>query len=43
MLFRSRLHERDEFAGDVEAIRVLTDGTLEGMADPRRGGTALGF
>ena len=38
-----RLAEHDELAGDVEAILVRPDGTLEGMSDPRRGGTALGF
>ena len=30
-------------SGDVQAIRVLPDGTLHGYSDPRRGGTALGF
>ncbi len=34
--------ERDEFSGDVQAVGVHTDGTLEGVADPRRGGMALG-
>lgn len=29
--------------GDVQAIRVRGDGTLEGQSDPRRGGAALGF
>ncbi len=38
-----RLAEHDELAGDVEAILVRPDGTLDGMSDPRRGGTALGF
>ena len=37
-----RLAARDELAGDVEAIRRRPDGTLEGIADPRRGGTAIG-
>ena len=35
--------EREELSGDVEAIQVLPDGSLAGLADPRRGGTALGF
>jgi gamma-glutamyltranspeptidase/glutathione hydrolase len=29
--------------GDVEAVAVGADGVLQGVADPRRGGTALGF
>jgi gamma-glutamyltranspeptidase/glutathione hydrolase len=33
---------RDELSGDVQAVRVAADGTLEGVADPRRGGVALG-
>jgi gamma-glutamyltranspeptidase/glutathione hydrolase len=28
--------------GDVQAVAVGTDGSLQGVADPRRGGTALG-
>ncbi len=42
---RSRGHtvvEGPEHTGDVQAIRVGDDGTLEGVADPRRGGVALG-
>jgi gamma-glutamyltranspeptidase/glutathione hydrolase len=35
--------ERTELAGDVQAVRVWPDGTLEGVADPRRGGAALGL
>ena len=34
--------ERDELSGDVQAVAVGRDGTLEGVADPRRGGVALG-
>jgi gamma-glutamyltranspeptidase/glutathione hydrolase len=32
-----------EVWGDVEAVGVRTDGSLVGVADPRRGGTALGI
>ena len=42
---RDRGHEvveRDEVSGDVQAVAVHPDGTLEGVADPRRGGVALG-
>ncbi|MFW6199004.1 MAG: gamma-glutamyltransferase, partial [Gemmatimonadota bacterium] len=35
--------ERDSFSGDAHVILVEDDGTLQGMADPRRGGTAAGF
>ena len=35
------VEERTEPWGDVQAIRVEQDGTLEGVADARRGGTAL--
>ena len=35
--------ERSELSGDVQAVRVREDGTLEGAADPRRGGVALGL
>jgi gamma-glutamyltranspeptidase/glutathione hydrolase len=38
-----RIKTREDLSGDVEAIRVRPDGILEGLADPRRGGTALGF
>ena len=35
--------EAREAWGDVEAVGIAADGTLEGVADPRRGGTALGL
>jgi gamma-glutamyltranspeptidase / glutathione hydrolase len=35
--------ERTEFSGDVQAVRVSATGVLEGVADPRRGGVALGL
>ena len=38
-----RVRVRDELSGDMEAIQALPDGTLQGMADPRRGGVALGW
>ena len=38
-----RVVERDEWSGDVQAVRIRADGALEGMADPRRGGVALGL
>ncbi|KPJ87690.1 MAG: hypothetical protein AMS18_14295 [Gemmatimonas sp. SG8_17] len=31
------------YIGDVQAIMVLPDGTLEAVSDPRRGGAAVGF
>jgi len=31
------------YIGDVQAIMVLPDGTLQGVSDPRRGGTAVGI
>jgi gamma-glutamyltranspeptidase len=34
---------REDLSGDVEAIAVVPGGGLEGLADPRRMGTALGF
>ncbi|HEX9709458.1 MAG TPA: gamma-glutamyltransferase, partial [Candidatus Thermoplasmatota archaeon] len=37
------LVERSELSGDVQAIVVLPDGTLQGQSDPRRGGAALGY
>ena len=30
------------YQGDTQSIQVLPDGTLTGVADPRRGGAALG-
>ena len=35
--------ERSELSGDVQAIQVNGDGTLEGVPDPRRGGVAIGL
>ena len=35
------VHERPERWGDVQAVLALEDGRCEGVADPRRGGTAL--
>ncbi len=37
------LSERSGVSGDVEAIMVMPDGTLEAAADPRRGGAAVGW
>lgn len=37
------LVERGGVSGDVEAIMVMPDGTLEAAADPRRGGAAVGW
>jgi gamma-glutamyltranspeptidase/glutathione hydrolase len=34
---------RGGISGDVQAIRILSDGTLEGQSDPRRGGRAVGY
>ena len=34
--------ERDGYQGDVQSIVVMPDGTLHGVADPRRGGAAVG-
>jgi gamma-glutamyltranspeptidase/glutathione hydrolase len=31
------------YIGDIQAILVRRDGTLEGLSDPRRGGAAIGF
>ncbi len=42
---RTRGHtvrERSGYQGDTQSIQILPDGTLEGSADPRRGGTAAG-
>jgi len=38
-----RVVERGEISGDVQAIRVLPDGTLEAVPDPRLGGTAMAY
>lgn len=43
---RARGHtvvERGDVSGDVQAILVRPDGTLEGQSDPRRGGAARGY
>ena len=37
------LSERGDISGDVQAIMVMPDGTLEAAADPRRGGAAVGW
>ena len=37
------VQEESEPWGDVEAVGVGVDGVLQGVADPRRGGTALGL
>ena len=31
------------YIGDIQAIMVMPDGSLEGASDPRRGGTATGY
>ncbi len=31
------------YIGDVQAIMVMPDGTLEAWSDPRRGGAAVGY
>jgi len=43
---RMRGHDvevRSGISGDVQAIRILDDGTLEAQSDPRRGGRAIGY
>jgi gamma-glutamyltranspeptidase/glutathione hydrolase len=35
--------ERGGVSGDVQAIMVMPDGTLQAASDPRRGGTAIGW
>ncbi len=37
------VRERPELSGDMQAIQVNQDGTLEGVPDPRRGGLAIGL
>jgi gamma-glutamyltranspeptidase/glutathione hydrolase len=41
--FGHTVAERTELSGDVQAVYVSDDGTLAGVADPRRGGLALGL
>ena len=31
------------YIGDIQAIMVLPDGSIEGWSDPRRGGAAVGY
>jgi gamma-glutamyltranspeptidase/glutathione hydrolase len=31
------------YIGDIQAIMVMPDGTLQGASDPRRGGAAIGY
>jgi gamma-glutamyltranspeptidase len=35
--------ERSSVSGDVQAILVAPDGTLQGQSDLRRGGAAVGY
>jgi gamma-glutamyltranspeptidase/glutathione hydrolase len=35
--------ERGGVSGDVQAIMVMPDGTLQAASDPRRGGKAVGW
>ena len=37
------LSERGDVSGDVQAIMIMPDGTLEAASDPRRGGAAVGW
>jgi gamma-glutamyltranspeptidase / glutathione hydrolase len=37
------VEERPGFQGDLQSIMILSDGTLVGTADPRRGGAAVGL
>jgi gamma-glutamyltranspeptidase len=41
--FGHTVAERAELSGDVQAVSVSGDGTLVGVADPWRGGVALGL
>jgi gamma-glutamyltranspeptidase / glutathione hydrolase len=38
-----RIEERSGFQGDVQSILIRPDGVLVGVADPRRGGAAVGL
>jgi len=40
---RLRPDDAYPYIGDTQAIMVMPDGTLEGAADPRRGGAAAGY
>jgi gamma-glutamyltranspeptidase/glutathione hydrolase len=36
------VEERDGYQGDAQTVQILPDGTRAGVADPRRGGAAVG-
>jgi len=36
------IQERSGYQGDTQSIMILPDGSFIGMADPRRGGAAVG-
>ncbi len=43
MLERRRPNDTYPYIGDIQAIMMMPDGTLEGASDPRRGGAAVGY